>query len=120
MTLRGTVVRGKGEGRKIGYPTANITYTATVVPEPGVWAARVHIGFSVHQGATVVGMWQIENGLPSLEVHLLDFDAMIYEKECTVSLVEKIRDLQAFSDTKTLVEQIGKDVAAVKSALSTV
>lgn len=114
MILRGTVVHGKGEGRKIGYPTANIGYTGTVAPEPGIWAARVHIGFAVHQGAAVVGMWNRENGLPSVEIYLLDFDAVVYEKECTVSFVQKIRDLQTFPDTDTLVEQIGKDVAAVK------
>ncbi len=118
MTLRGTVVRGKGEGRKIGYPTANIAYKTPVSPEPGVWAARVHIGFSVHQGAAVIGMWQTENAAPSLEVHLLDFAEDVYGKECTVSLVQKIRDLQAFSDTKALVEQIEKDVEAIKKIFS--
>jgi riboflavin kinase/FMN adenylyltransferase len=120
MTLRGLVVRGKGEGRKIGYPTANIAYTTPISLEPGVWAARVHIGFSVHQGAAVVGMWQIENDAPSLEVHLLDFSETVYDQECTVSLVKKIRDLQTFSDTKALVEQIGRDVERVREVLMTI
>ena len=41
--IRGIVVSGKREGRKIGYPTANVSTSATFIPEKGVYAVRVQV-----------------------------------------------------------------------------
>ncbi len=121
MIVRGVVVRGKGEARGIGYPTANIAYGAVHASplQPGIFLARVLVGTTVHRALAVVGMWtQKENGLPSLEVHLLDFSSELYGQSLTVSLSEKLRDLLPFTDVPALVAQITKDVEDARAIFS--
>lgn len=110
MTVRGVVVRGKGEARRIGYPTANVAHDTPGL-SPGVFLARVLVDASVHQALAVVGMWTDEDtGHPSLETHLLDFSGELYGKTVVVSVGKKLRDLIAFTDEAALVAQIKKDV----------
>ncbi len=109
MVIRGTVVKGKGEGRAIGYPTANLAYDASAPPDSGVWFCRCLVGLRPVRGLAVVGMWTLGNGLPSVEVHLLDFTGDLYGKELDVSLVSKLRDLEKFSENASLVARIKED-----------
>lgn len=111
MTIIGQVVEGKGEGRKIGYPTANLQYSVSQKQlESGVWIVRVLVGYHVYHALAVVGMWKLENGLPSVEVHLLDFSDDIYKKTLVVSFAKFVRPLEKFTTMKALVEQIKNDV----------
>lgn len=117
MIIRGTVVRGKGEGRALGYPTANLDYKGETGLEPGVFAARALVDGNVIRGAAVVGMWRLGSGLPSVEVHLFEPPGDLYGRELTVAFYKKIRGLQSFPGRETLVEQIGKDIEAVERIL---
>lgn len=115
MTIIGRVIEGKGEGRKIGYPTANVEYSVSPTPlEHGVWIVRVLIQNRVYRGLAIVGMWHLSNGLPSVEVSVLDFSDDVYGKTLTVSLIAYLRPLQTFTGTDTLVQQIEKDVRAAR------
>ena len=110
MTVRGIVMRGKGEARRIGYPTANVAHETSGLA-PGVFLARVLVDNAVHQALAVVGMWKDEaTGHPSLEAHLLDFSGELYGQTLAVSIGDKLRDLLPFTDEATLVAQIAKDV----------
>ena len=115
MTIRGTVVHGKGEGSAIGYPTANLSYDSGNIPERGVWTARVLVDFRAVEGLAVVGMWTQGNDLPSVEVHLLDFKENLYDKEIAVSLVKKLRDVESFPSVESLIAQIKKDEEAARA-----
>jgi riboflavin kinase/FMN adenylyltransferase len=115
--FEGTVVQGKNEARKLGYPTANLAYDSDVAPTPGVWTCDVIFGSDELHGLAVVGMWELANGLPSLEVHILDFDYGIYGQRLTVELTDKLRDLIQFTDMDTLKKQIEKDVDAARKKL---
>ncbi len=110
MNLQGKIVKGKGEARGLGYPTANVEYALEEKLESGVWTCAVRIGEERRNGLAVIGMWEQENKLPSLEVHLLDFDRDIYDAAVEVELGQKLRDLRAFTDTASLVRQIEKDI----------
>lgn len=114
MTIIGRVVSGKGEGRKIGYPTANLQYSSSSSLASGVWCVRVLINSTVHRGLAVVGMWELQEHLPSVEVHVLDFSRDIYDKTLVVSFAEFLRPLEKFSSMKELVHQIEKDVVAAR------
>ncbi|TAL19856.1 hypothetical protein EPN90_02245 [Patescibacteria group bacterium] len=115
MILRGQVIHGKGEGRALGYPTANLSYAHTGEPsEPGVWVARVLSDYRVWPALAVVGMWPMENALPSVEIYLLDFSGDLYGQTLAVSLIKKFRELNKFSDIAALVSQIERDVEEAK------
>ncbi len=109
MLARGLVVTGKGEGKKLGYPTANIAHTTRGL-RAGVFCARVLVGTRMEHGLAVIGMWAQENSLPSVEVYLLDFSGDLYGQELVVLIEEKIRDLARFENTEALLAQIKKDV----------
>lgn len=114
MMVTGTVVHGKGEGKKIGYPTANVAY-AGVSLYYGVFYCTVRRGEEQIKGLAVVGMWAQENDLPSLEVHLLDFSGDLYDQKLEVDVGEKLRDLKKFDSAEVLVAQIKKDVEDARS-----
>ncbi len=114
MTIHGTVVHGKQEGRAVGYPTANVSYDSTSSSEAGIWIVRALLDFRVVRGVAVVGMWKTSNDLPSVEVHFFDFQKEVYGKECAVVFLKKIRDIEQFSAIPALVAQIEKDISFAK------
>ena len=114
MMVWGTVVHGKGEGRTLGFPTANIALIRGEIPAAGVWACRVLASRRLFLGALVVGMWE-EAGHASIEVHLLDSTENIYEQEIVVQCEKKIRDLETFIDNTVLKEQIKKDIKNIRA-----
>lgn len=124
MLIRGTVVKGKGEGKKLGFPTANLDYASEVVVESGVYAARALSGGRALRAAAVIGMWK-SDGKPSVEVHLIGEiersrdreDRDLYGQEIVVALIEKIRDLKKFENEDELIAQIRDDIAVCSQRL---
>lgn len=114
----GTVVHGEKNGRKIGYPTANILMKRTKSPLNGVFAVRVKHKADVYNGVANVGYRPTLNGTKmQLEAHLFDFDGDLYSKQLKVEFVSKIRDEIKFSDFQTLTLQIKKDAEQAKTLL---
>lgn len=111
--VSGTVVRGDGRGRTIGFPTANIRPSsgAKINPSHGVYAVGVRIGNEQHRGMMNIGVRPTVAAVPAetLEVHLFDFDRDIYGEEVTVSFLRRLRDERKFGSLADLVEQLGKD-----------
>lgn len=79
----------------------------------------IHIKEDEYQGLAVVDMWKLSNGLPSVEVHLFNFNQDLYGQVLTVTLLAKIRDLMQFTDTESLIIQIKKDIAIAEAAFET-
>ncbi|MGE3315049.1 MAG: bifunctional riboflavin kinase/FAD synthetase [Planctomycetaceae bacterium] len=113
--IRGTVVHGAERGRTIGFPTANLSDVATLLPADGVyagivrldersWRAAVHIGSNPTFG---------ESGR-KLEVHLLDFQGDLYHRTLDVDLVDRVRGTEKFSGAEALKKQLLMDVAKVR------
>lgn len=115
VEVRGTVVTGKGEARKLGYPTANIAYQSTSSLEPGVWTCYVKFPEMTKPGLAVIGMWPHADGSPSLEVHIMDFAEDVYGQELIVGLQEKLRDLKSFATVDELVKAIENDIAEART-----
>lgn len=103
-------MRGKGEARTLGYPTANIDYQSAQPPEAGVWLCYVVFEEKKLPGLAVIDMWKLPNGLPSIEVHILDFDRDLYGEKIEVNLISKLRDLQKFTGVEKLIERIKEDI----------
>ncbi len=117
FALHGPVVRGAERGRKIGFPTANIAIAADLaLPSFGVYLTRAHIGETGYPSVTNIGQRPTFGEVrPTVEVHLLDFDADLYERELRVDLLHRLRPEQRFDGVDELVAQIRRDVATART-----
>lgn len=110
--LSGKIIKGKQLGRSIGFPTANLKIEENykLIPKNGVYIVKSQL-----QGKTVFGIMNIGinptvNGENlSIEVHFLDFDSNLYNKEISISVIERIRDEKKFNSIELLKVQIQKD-----------
>lgn len=113
-TVSGVVVRGDARGRELGYPTANLQLTHhKLVPQDGIYFAQVDF-----QGATVFGMVSIgvrptffDQGLRTVEVHLLDFEGDLYGKSLAVQFLGRLREERKFDGAQQLIDQMRLDEA---------
>lgn len=110
--LRGTVVGGKKIGRKIGFPTANMTYdNKYLIPKIGVYYTNITVKGVLHRGISSVGYNPtIENGQKlSIETYILNFDEDIYGEEVRLYFLEYMRGEVKYDTLDALVEQLVKD-----------
>lgn len=119
-SITGLVVHGRGEGHRIGFPTANLAPESveTILPKSGVYAVKVRSkgvkesGSKVFSGMMNIGMRPTYNGTTlSLEVHLFNFDGDLYGQTLTIDFLRRIRDEQPFESPEALRKQLEKDKA---------
>ena len=115
----GIVVSGKREGRKIGFPTANVSTSDTLIPEKGVYAVRV----KVNQGKWLDGMVNLGTQPTfggrkfQIETYIFDFDQDIYGDELTIAFIERIRAERRFETVEALQSQLREDQDCVAKIL---
>ena len=115
----GTVVKGRGIGRKLGFPTANVAPENELLPAPGIYAARTRINGKTFDSAAFIGERKTFNDPdPVIESYLLDFDGDLYGQQIEVCLVKKVRDVMVYPSTEALIEQIEKDIANIRALLT--
>lgn len=109
--IYGTVERGLGLGRRLGYPTANISYNMRkLLPAEGVYACWAQIGDECKDGMMFIGKNHFNpQQRITVEANLFDFDRDIYDEEMIVFPTHFIRPNQKFDSTDLLVKQIKKD-----------
>ncbi|HLX63933.1 MAG TPA: riboflavin biosynthesis protein RibF [Planctomycetota bacterium] len=124
VSVYGTVVRGDGRGRRLGYHTANLDLGREFRPPFGVYATIALLNNRAYGSVSNVGyrptVVQPEPGAkPDLlvETHLFDFDGDLYDKKMEVQFIEKLRDERRFPDVQALVEQIKKDETKAREIL---
>lgn len=117
--IGGRVVHGEKTGRKLGYPTANVQLKHNKPPLAGIFAVKLSGLERSYYGVASLGTRPTirPDGLPTLEVHLFDFDRDIYGKHVTVTFLHKLRDEQHYPNLASLTAQIGRDVAAARTWL---
>ena len=125
--FRGTVVRGRGLGRDLGWPTANLQVDGRkFLPGLGVYAARAWTqrdgeGRNSEALQAVMNLGPqptVDPNSPSaVEVHLLDRRIELVGQELVVEPVERLRGQQRFSGLDELSAQIGKDAEAARQRL---
>ena len=106
----GQVVHGRGRGREIGVPTANLATQNELVPPHGVYATTMTIDGIVRAGITNVGVRPTfgESDV-SIETHLLNYDSDLYGRDVRLSFVQRLRDERRFPDVDALRAQIDAD-----------
>lgn len=111
VSLFGTVVRGDGRGKTLGYPTANIHPFNQIVPARGVYVAEAVLNNRVFQGMVNVGTrpsFKKTNKI-NIEVHIFDFKQSIYGKEIEIRFLKKIRNERKFPSVEALILQLARD-----------
>jgi riboflavin kinase/FMN adenylyltransferase len=112
-TILGTVTHGDNLGKKIGFPTANLSAHSEQFPPNGVYAAEARIGGELHLGIINLGIRPTVSGGRServLEIHLFDFNHDIYGHDVEVRFLKFLRPEKKFENLDALVRQIRQDV----------
>ncbi len=112
-TILGTVTRGDNLGKKIGFPTANLSAHSEQFPPNGVYVAEARIDGELYRGVINLGIRPTVSSGKServLEIHLFDFNRDIYGHDVEVRFLKFLRSEKKFQDLDTLVQQIRQDV----------
>ena len=110
--INGVVQRGDGRGRTLGFPTANIALGSQekLLPAKGVYAVDVSLKQGDFRGMMNIGTRPtFEFERLTLEVHLFNFQASIYDEEISVRLLKYVRPEKKFAGVEALQEQLEKD-----------
>lgn len=117
-SISGKVVYGQQLGRTLAAPTANLRLHRLRAAMSGVYAVEVSGLHDEHvPGVANVGTRPtVDDSVKAiLEVHLLDFDRMIYGRHIQVYFRQKLRDEHKFSSLDALREQIRRDIASARA-----
>lgn len=110
--LTGTVVKGKGIGKQLNYPTANISIEESykLIPKNGVYVVKAKIDDTVVFGMMNIGTNPtLEGKVQSIEVHFFNFSNDIYGLQLEVEILERLRDEHKFDSLDELKAQLSKD-----------
>jgi len=118
--IEGVVERGDARGRKLGYPTANLSLGDYQRPKYGVYAVRVTLGDgSEHPGVASLGVRPtFEPARELLEAHLFDFEGDLYGQRIEVALHSYIREEKKFDGVEPLIAQMREDEAKARHLLA--
>lgn len=110
--LTGTIQKGKGIGRQLNFPTANlhIEESYKLIPKNGVYVVNADLNGKTVHGMMNIGFNPTVNGTKkSIEIHFLDFEGDLYDQKIQVNLLHRIRDEHKFDSIEELKKQLEKD-----------
>ncbi|MEO8581912.1 MAG: riboflavin kinase [Patescibacteria group bacterium] len=115
----GSVLRGKQDGRTIGFPTVNLD--PSILNEdiseiqPGIYASQVRVHDEVCLGALYIGPRLVKNETHTvLEIFILDFDQEIYDESIEFTVEKFIRGVENFTSMDEMMIRIKQDVKEVR------
>ena len=112
-TILGTVTHGDNLGKKIGFPTANLSAHSEQFPPNGVYFADARVNGVLYYGVINLGYRPTVSSGKServLEIHMLDFDRDIYGEDVEVRFMRHLRPERKFESLESLAQQIELDV----------
>ena len=119
-SLTGTVRRGAGRGRTLGFPTANLKPDRPLVLAAGVYAARAQ--WEDRQAEAVVNIGYrptFEESQYWVEAYLFDFAGDLYDRALTLDFLCRIRAEMKFPGVEALTAQVRADMAEARRLLRT-
>ena len=117
-SIVGPVISGYKTGQAIGFPTANIDTSKVQIPGTGVYAVRMIYQNNSYDAVANIGFNPtFHRDRLSVEVHIFDFNQLIYGKEVEVEFISRIRSEIEFKSKDELVVQIKKDIEKAKVLL---
>jgi riboflavin kinase / FMN adenylyltransferase len=118
-SVEGIVVKGRQQGKKIGFPTCNIDIKNYVISMPGVYAVNVYIKNVKKplKGIANLGYRPTFNQKKILlEVHIFNFSGNLYDKYLSVHFIKFIRKEKKFKNVSQLKKQIQSDLREAKKS----
>ena len=112
-SIVGTVTDGDRLGRKLGFPTANLSAHSEQFPPDGVYFAEAWIDGVLYHGVVNLGIRPtVARGESqrTLEIHILDFHQDIYDQDVEVRFLQYLRPEKKFPNVEALIRQIEADV----------
>ena len=109
----GQVVEGRGCGEKIGFPTANIIPkdAGKIIPASGVYGGWIEIEKEKKDAVITIGprpTFDLKEEI--IEIHIPDFEGVLYGKILRVGFVRKLRNVEKFESQLALIKQIKNDI----------
>lgn len=116
--LSGEVIHGRGIGKLVGMPTANLQISSeTDIPPSGVYVTKIEYKGSTYCGVTNIGTRPtVDNDSEiSIETHILNFNQKIYGEQLEIYLFKMLRCISKFEDFLLSWSKYGKIVLPRKS-----
>lgn len=120
-SIQGKVIKGKGLGKGLGYPTANIQIDDKhkLIPADGIYAATVQYNEKIFGGMMSIGFNPTIGGdKKSIEINIFDFEREIYNENIRIFFKQKIRDEKKFENMEVLKKAIDGDKEKTLKILS--
>ena len=121
--LTGTIVAGQGMGKKLGFPTANISIKEDykIIPKQGVYIVQATIDNKTVYGITNIGNNPTVGGKETtIETHFLDFSNSLYAKTITIHFLKRIRNEVKFSSIHVLKKAISNDAIFARNYIKSI
>lgn len=121
FSMSGHVVKGRNVGKELGFPTANLSTVAELIPADGVYAARAVVSGKRHGAVVNIGVAPTFGcKTRCVEVHILGFSGNIYGRKIEVEFVRRLRGEKTFKSKEALITQIRKDSERAEKILAAV
>jgi len=116
--ISGTVARGAGRGRTLGFPTANLRPDRPLILAAGVYAARVAWDSTRADAVVNVG-YRPTFGEDQywIEAYVFDFSGDLYDRPLTIEFRARIRPEMKFAGVEALKRQVAEDMDAARRRL---
>lgn len=113
--VSGEVVHGRGLGKIMGFPTANINIPQNmVIPKAGVYATKVTLPDGVFAGITNVGTKPTVNiNEMNIETYIKGFDGDLYGKMIKIEFLKRLRDIKKFKSIDELKSRLDEDIKRI-------
>ena len=117
--LEGEVVQGFQNGRKFGYPTANLQVASCkLIPENGAYLVATTHGYGMLNVGTRP---TLHNGQQrSIEVHIFDYEGDLYGQTLTVKLLRHLRQEREFDTIESLHRQLIADESQCRQIIHSI
>jgi riboflavin kinase / FMN adenylyltransferase len=117
--VSGRVVTGQGRGRKLGFPTANISIQTEVIPLNGIYATLIEVKNRRWPSVSSVGVNPtFGEGPRTVESFIFDLESDIYGETAKLFFVKRIRDEKKFATVEDLIAQMHRDVDHARAILT--
>ncbi|WP_339609903.1 bifunctional riboflavin kinase/FAD synthetase [uncultured Planktosalinus sp.] len=120
--LNGTIVKGKGIGKTINYPTANLQINEDykLIPKNGVYVVQSILEDTKTFGLMSIGTNPTVGGTTrTIETYFLDTDKDLYGKKLEIEMLTKIRNEELFDSIESLQQAIRNDEAFARKYIKT-